>query len=94
MTLPLLHPPWTHLTALREDLARHTVPQAHTPMPTVSYTGQIILPMQLHPPSFSIHKGVILDPSVAQIYFPLGPMSMQVLLQFLLFSCCWSRPGT
>lgn len=63
-------------------------------MPTVSYTGQIILPMQLHSPSFSIHKGVILDPSVAQICFPLGPMSMQVLLQFLLFSCSWSRPGT
>lgn len=39
--------------------------------------------MQLLPSPFSMHKGVILDPSVAQIYFPLGPTPMQVLLQFI-----------
>lgn len=30
-----------------------------------------------------LHKGVILDPSVAQMCFPLGPMPKQVLLQFI-----------
>lgn len=39
-----------------------------------------------------IHKGAIPSHSVAQICFPLGPLPVQVLLQFFVFSCCWLSP--
>lgn len=46
-------------------------------------------PLQLLLP---IYKGAIPSHSVAQIFFPLGPMPVQVLLQFFVFSCCWPSP--